>query len=389
MIRLKNGNVITPYRMIKNADVVIEDEKILGVGSQDIKCDEEIDLTGLNVSPGFIDMHIHGGGGYEFWSDDADEIISAAKFHARYGATSVVPTVNYGVQIELNEEVKKKFDAFNKAKNIGALCADLLGLHIEGPNVSPNQPMVANQGVNPAKKDLYEEFVEYAKGDILRWTAAPEIDGVYDMIEDLSRKGVYMSVGHSEPDVDMVYKAYELGATHVTHLYSGMNMVHRVNGRRFAGLLEAAYSIDGLYAEVVANGAHLSGDLLKLIYKVKGADKMCIVSDATSMSGTPDGPVVYNGKKGFIDNGVILREDKSGFMGSAITYDKMLKNLVELANIPLVDAVRMCTATPAKSLGLGLKKGVLTKGFDADIVAFDDDINIKLVICKGKILYQA
>lgn len=386
MIKLKNGNVITPYRQIPGMDILCSDEKILYVGKtkEDLEVDLEIDLSGLNVAPGFVDIHVHGGGDCEFWSANSEEIVQAARFHAEYGTTSVVPTIDHAAQIQLTDQVKARLDAFAEAKKSEEPKAELLGLHIEGPNTSPKQPMGANQGVIEAEAQRYRAYMDYADGNILRWTVAPEIPGVPEMISDLVREGVRMSIGHSEPDTDAVYQAVELGATHVTHLYSGMNMVHRENGKRYAGLLEAAYLIDDLYVEMVGNGSHLSKELLRMIYEIKGANRVCVVSDAASVSGRPEGPVEYNGEKGYIKDGAILREDCSGFLGSAITYDRILYNLVHLAGIPLIDAVRMCSLTPAKSVGVGNRKGVLASGYDADIIAFDDRMNIKFVMARGK-----
>ena len=138
----------------------------------------------------------------------------------------------------------------------------------------------------------------------------------------------------------------------------------------------------------IANGSHLAPEILQLIYKVKGADHICIVSDATSMSGHPEGPAVYKGKEVTIQDGIILNETKSGFYGSAITFDRMLYQLVYKAGIPMTDAVRMCTSTPARSVGLGNRKGILAEGYDADIIAYDADINVKFVMTRGKVLYQ-
>lgn len=384
MLRLKEGCAVTPYRIINDRDIYIDGEKIHS--GQDVTDAEEISLKGLYVAPGFVDLHIHGGGGYEFWSEDPEEIKRAGKFHMEHGVTSLMPTVNYGVQLDYEKE-KPKFDAYKEAVETDIDGPEYLGLHLEGPFVSPSQPMVADQQVVPAIPEIYQRFLDDFPM-IRRWTAAPEIPGTKKLIEELIQRGIYVSIGHSDADYEDVCEAYEMGARHATHLYSGMNMVHRIDGRRFPGVLESVYLLDEMNAEVIANGSHLSGELLRLIYQIKGADHMCVVSDATAMSGRPDGPVIYNGKKGIIEDGVILREDRSGFMGSAVTYDRMLHHLLHRAGIPLAEAVRMCSTTPARSIGLGTRKGVLAPGYDADVIAFDEDITVKLVIAKGKIVYS-
>ncbi len=386
MIRLKGGCLITPYRMENGKDLYVDNEKICSCERTAEEDVQEIDLNGLYVAPGFVDLHIHGGGGHEFWSEDPREIKLAGKFHLEHGTTSVMPTVNYGTQLDYDAE-KGKFEAYRNAVETDENGPEYLGLHLEGPFVSPGQPMVPGQQVVPAVPEIYRRYLDDFPM-IQRWTLAPEIPGTKKLARELIDRGIYVSVGHSDADYNDVCDIFEIGATHATHLYSGMNMVHRVEGRRFPGVLESVFLLEDMYAEVIANGAHLSGELLRLVYQQKGPGRVCVVSDATSMSGSPDGPVFYNGKMGIIDDGVILREDRSGFMGSAITYDRMLYNLIYRAGIPIQDAVRMCSTTPARSVGMGTRKGVLAPGYDADIVVFDKDIKIKMVMAKGRIVYK-
>lgn len=385
MISLINGKAFTPNSIIDKGAIRCKKDKIFSIDNNVNKDDTIYDLKGLNVAPGFIDIHLHGGGGKEFWCSNVKDILLAAQYHGKHGLTSLIPTVNCSGPLVLDDEKKKCFDAFNKAKKSTKEGPELLGLHMEGPFTSPQAPIYGYKEVLKCDKKCYFPFLAYSS-DIIRWTFAPENPNGMEMISELYKRGIFPSIGHSNATYEQVLEAYEAGAHHVTHLYSGMSMVHRINGKRYAGILEAAYLIDGNYVEVIGNGSHLTIPMLKLIYKIKGADSICIVSDATSLSGLPDGPVEYNGRKGIISDGVILKEDGSGFLGSAITYDKMFYNLVKKANIPMQDAIKMTSTTPAKSVGLGNRKGVLAPNYDADIIAFDDDINIKFVMARGKVL---
>lgn len=388
MVTIYGDKIVTPFRILNKGYIGCEGDKITEVNAEKPgNMSKVIDLSGLYVAPGFIDLHTHGGGGYEFWSKEPEDARKAAKFHGRYGVTSVVPTVNFIDAVELTEDIKARFDCFRMVQQTKEACPEFLGLHLEGPNTSPGRKVLPEQLVHPADLDGYLKLIRYS-GNILRWTMAPEVDGVMEIISEISKYGVYVSIGHADPTFGQVYEASERGATHVTHIYSGMNSVYRKEGKRFGGLLEAAFLLDKLDVEMIANGSHLAPEILQLIYKVKGADHICIVSDATSMSGHPEGPAVYKGKEVTIQDGIILNETKSGFYGSAITFDRMLYQLVYKAGIPMTDAVRMCTSTPARSVGLGNRKGILAEGYDADIIAYDADINVKFVMTRGKILYQ-
>lgn len=386
-ITLTGGNIISPFREIKGGTLCIENEKISYVGEENKQVGEVIDVSGLNVTPGFIDLHIHGGGGHEFWTDDPEEIKKAGLFHAEHGVTSVLPTVGVEGSIEFTDEMKRNFDAYDKACKDKSVGPELLGIHLEGPYASPEQPMAGYKVIIPVKEEEYGKFLDYCPY-IVKWTVAPEIPGALDFISAMAKRGVYTSIGHSSAEYDMVCEAFERGANQMTHLYSGMTMTHRVNGLRYPGLVEASYLLDDIFVEVIGNGTHLCGDLLNFVYKNKGAGHMCIVSDGSTMTGTPDGPIEYHGRKGFIENGVIVKEDRSGFMGSVTTYDKMFYNLLYKAKIPMKDAVRMTSTSPANAIGLGNRKGKLTVGYDGDVIAFDDDVNIKLVVIKGEVVYN-
>ncbi len=388
-ILIKGGNIVSPYREIKNGSVLVEEDKIAYVGKETPEdADAVYDVSGLHVTPGFIDLHIHGGGGNEFWCDDPEEIKRAGLFHAQHGVTSVMPTVGVEGSIEFTDQMKKNFDAYDKAYKDNDPSPEMLGIHLEGPYASPEQPMAGYRVIIPVKKEEYGKFLDYSPY-IKKWTVAPEIPGALEFISDMTARGVYTSIGHSSAEYDLVCEAFERGANQMTHLYSGMTMTHRVNGLRYPGLVEASYMLDDIYVEVIGNGTHLCGELLGFVHQCKGAGHICIVSDGSSMTGTPDGPIEYHGRKGFIENGVMVKEDRSGFMGSVTTYDKMFYNLLYKANLPMKDAVRMTSTTPANAIGIGNRKGKLAAGFDADVIAFDDDVNIKLVIARGKVLYNA
>lgn len=206
---------------------------------------------------------------------------------------------------------------------------------------------------------------------------------------ELRRRGILPSIGHSNATYEEVLRAFEHGFTHITHLYSGMSMVRRINGYRFAGVVESAFLIDDMTVEIIGDGKHLPKSLLQLIYKIKGSDKICLVTDSMRAAGMPEGEYLLgslqNGQKVIVEDGVAWLPTKDAFAGSVATANKLVKTMVEIAEVPLLEAVKMITSTPAKVINVFDRKGSITPGKEADIVVFDKDINIKLVIVRGEI----
>ena len=183
--------------------------------------------------------------------------------------------------------------------------------------------------------------------------------------------------------------AYENGIEALTHFYSGMSGVHRKNAFRIGGAVEAGYLLDDLYVEVIADGCHLPAELLQLIYKVKGADRICLVTDSMRGAGMPEGHYVLGNKDTGLDtiveDGVAKLPDRSAFAGSVATGDRLVRTMYRLTNAPLYEAVKMMSLTPAKLLGIDGRKGSICQGKEADLLLFDEDIQIELVMTRGKI----
>lgn len=184
-------------------------------------------------------------------------------------------------------------------------------------------------------------------------------------------------------------KAFEHGYNHVTHLYSGMSMIRRINAYRYSGVVESAFLIDEMTVEIIADGKHLPESLLKLIYKIKGSDKICLVTDSMRAAGTTDKESILgslkSGQKVLIEDGVAKLMDRASFAGSIATADRLVRTMIEIADASLLEAVKMMTYTPAKVMGIERSKGSLAVGKDADIIVFDDKINVSLVMIKGEI----
>jgi N-acetylglucosamine-6-phosphate deacetylase len=300
----------------------------------------------------------------------------------------MVPTTSAST----NEEFKKTFEVYKKAKSENKGGSQFLGLHLEGPYFSMAQR--GAQDPRYIRNPNPEEYMEILKwtDDIIRWSAAPELEGSLEFGRYLKKKGILPSMAHTDAIYEQALEAFENGFTHVTHLYSATSIVRRINAYRYPGVVETAYLIDEITVEIIADGSHLPASLLKLIYKIKGADRIALVTDSMRAAGMPEGESIIgsleNGIKVIVEDGVAKLPDRTAFAGSVATADRLVRNMVNLACVPLTDAVKMMTLTPAAIIGVSNNKGSIIAGKDADIVIFDKDINIEMAIVQGEIIYK-
>lgn len=388
-IKIFNGHIITPYRIIRNGTVIIQDGLISEVTQLNVEVADalEIDAKGNYIAPGFIDLHIHGGGGYDFMDGTEEAFLKIAEIHARYGTTAMVPTTLTSEK----EDLLKTLDIYETANKKNLLGAQFLGMHLEGPYFAVSQRGAQDpryiRNPDPAE---YEEILAYSSS-IARWSAAPELPGAIAFGKRLREKNILAAVAHTDAIYEEVLEAYENGYSLATHLYSAMSGVTRKNAFRYAGTIESAYLLD-MDVEIIADGVHLPAPLLKLVYKIKGADKTALITDAMRAAGMPEGDSVLGpletGLKVIVEDGVAKLPDRSSFAGSVSTADRLVRTMMGMADVSLIDAVRMITATPARIMGVDNRKGSLVSGKDADVLIFDDQINIKTTIVQGRIVYQ-
>ena len=227
----------------------------------------------------------------------------------------------------------------------------------------------------------------------MRWAAAPELPGALEMGRALTARGVRMSMGHSDATFDEALRAYECGYTCVTHLYSACSSVRRINAYRHAGIVEAAFLLDGMTVEIIADGKHLPDSLLRLIYKIKGPDRICLITDGISAAGLENvSGEIYDQSihsKIIIEDQVAKMPDRSCFAGSVATTDRLVRTMHSLARVPMAEAVKMASATPARHLNIFDKKGSIAVGKDADLLFFDDDVRIRRVLVRGETVEDA
>lgn len=390
---VNNVKIISENEIIENKAIYIENNKIIAVkpfeNEEDFKV---IDGKGMYASTGFIEVHSHGAGGCDVLDPYPEAFIETAKMHGQHGTTLIMPTITSCA----NQTMLNSFEYFRQAKKMNYDGAAFLGLHLEGPYFSEAQR--GGQGleyIKSPREDEYKMLLD-STDDIVRWSAAPELDEGFKFGEYITSKGILCAVGHSDATYEVVKEAFNHGYTHITHLYSGTSMVHRINAFRYAGVVESAYLIDDMTVEIIADGCHLPKSLLQMVYKLKGTDKTCLTSDSVWPAGLTyeeikklDEKTKNKDQNFIIEDGVAKMPDRSAFMGSIATGDKLVRNMVKLAEVPLVDAIKMATLTPARIMKIDDYKGRIKEGYDADVVIFDDDINIKYVFVNGKIIREA
>jgi N-acetylglucosamine-6-phosphate deacetylase len=391
-LKIVNGRVITPGGIIENGSVLVDNGIIIEVSNSFIDAPDavEIDAGGKYVSPGFIDIHLHGGGGHDFMDNTIEAFTAIAETHARFGTTALMPTTLTSSREDLLETLS--IYELAAAKNING--ARFIGMHLEGPYFAVNQCGAQDpQYIRDPDREEYKEIVE-GSSVIKRWSAAPELKGAIEFGKYITSKGILAAIAHTDAIYEEALEAYEHGGyTLATHLYSGMLGVTRRNAYRYAGVVEAAFLIDGIDVEIIADGIHLPPPLLKLVYKIKGPGKIALITDAMRAAAMPEGNSMLGslktGLKVIVENGVAKLPDKSAFAGSVATSNQLVKNMVTMAGVPLPEAVQMAALTPARVMNIANKKGSIATGKDGDIVIFDEDINVELTMVEGKVIYDA
>lgn len=383
MKRIKSDKILLSDRVF-DGYVYFEDDRIVDVTKQELPVSEEIDCTGLYVSAGFIDIHTHGGGGNRF-EGSVDEIVEGCRFHLKHGTTSICPTVSAAPFQSMAESVERIALAMWDPRVEGTI----LGAHLEGPYLSKQQAGAqCPDFIEPPVEAQYLPLLKKHADAIARWSYAPENDADARFAKALRHYGVVASAGHTDAIYDDVRLAAENGCCLVTHLYSCTSTITRDHGFRRLGVIESAYLMDEMDVEIICDGKHLPPELIRLIYRIKGADRVALVTDSLSLAGTDMTHGFMQSTEFIIEDGVCKLMDRSAFAGSIATADRLVRVAVQEAGIPITEAVKMITATPARIMGLS-QKGTLAKGYDADVVVFDDDVRVQLVYARGDRVWEA
>lgn len=380
LTQLINARILTPQGWLKDGSVLIRDGKILEVTNCDLAVigAQLIDVKGMYVLPGGVEIHAHGGGGRDFMECTEDAFRAAVKTHMKYGTTSIFPTL-FSSTVPMIEQAAETCTKLMEEKD-----SPILGLHLEGHYL--NMAMAGGQIPENIKSPDPNEYIPIVEtwSCIKRWDAAPELPGAMQFGKYITAKGILASVAHTQAEFEDIRTAYEAGYTHATHFYNAMPGFHKRREYKYEGTVESIYLLDDMTVEVVADGIHVPPTILRLVYKIKGVERTCLITDALACAAS-DSREAFDPRV-IIEDGVCKLADHSALAGSVATMDRLIRTMVQKAEIPLADAVRMASETPAKIMGVYDRKGSLQKGKDADIIVMDEDLNVRAVWAMGKLV---
>ena len=373
---LKSNLIVLPNGIF-DGYVIIEDGKIAEITANAPKC-EVTDFSGNYVMAGFIDIHTHGGGGFSFTESSPEEIVAGCNFHLKHGTTTIVPTVTTGAFPIMREAVKN----IQIAKADKNALGNILGAHMEGPYLSPAQcGAQAPEHITEPKPDEYISLLEETGDTIVLWTYAHERDTEGKFCKYLTERGIIVSAGHTDAKYSDMALAIENGLSLVTHLYSCTSTVTRDHGFRSLGVIESTFLRDEICAEIIADGKHLPPDLVRMIVKIKGIDRVAAVTDSLCVAGSDATEGVMSGVAYIVEDGIAKLSDRSAFAGSVATADVLLRVLVNECGFTLSEASTMLSATPARHFGLN--KGKLEVSLDADIVILTHELTVREIYING------
>lgn len=382
-ILIKNSNIITPYEIKEGYSLSIYDNKISDIAKSgafdESHFDQIIDLKGKYLSPGFIDIHNHGNYGHDTMEGTYEAIDSMAEFHIKNGVTGFMPTTMTNPTEDIVKAIKNVADYINTQSKGNK--AKVLGLYLEGPYFSQEK-----KGAQPSEyikaPDLneLEMFIRQADGSVKVVAIAPELENADKAVRYLKNQGITISAGHTNASYEEALRGIERGITQATHLYNGM----RSFSHREPGIIGAVLTDERVACEMICDGIHIHPTAMKMAVKLKGKDRIILVSDAMMATGLSDGKYELGGQAVFVKDGA-ARLANGALAGSTLTLNRAVYNMVHLVGVPINEAVQMASLNPAKAINADKHKGSIEIGKDADIIAFDENLDISLAIVEGSI----
>lgn len=372
-----NGRILTPKGWLDGGSIVTDGNRIRCVSNIDLHVvgAEIIDVNGGYIVPGGIDMHTHGGGGRDFIEGCEDAFRKAVNAHLKHGTTSIYPTLSSSTipTIEAACNVCEKLMAEANSP--------VLGLHIEGSYINPKEAGAQNPVLIKAPV-IYEYETLLSKYKcIKRWDEAPELPGSVRFIKTCNMHGVLTALTCTRATYKDVVEAHKAGMTHAAHFYNAMPVVYKEHEFKVPGTVESVYAMQDMTVEVIADGLHVPPVMLKVLHKIKGVERTALITDSLAYAAS-EGDVSAEPRV-IMEDGVCKLADRSALAGSIATMDTLIRTCIQKANIPMEDAFRMASETPAKIMGVFDRKGSIEEGKDADIIVFDRDINLTYVMQMG------
>ena len=380
---LVGGNIITPFRIIENGTILIEGKRISEIGkSGDVDIPDNIeiiDVSGRLIVPGFVDLLVHGGGGFGFADENDSSIEKVARYFLEHGSTSVLASLFAKPEELLLKDLRRLADYIEDHPD-----SNIRGIHMEGPYLNKQLKGAMNESyLWEPTVESWNKIWDASKGYIKIMTIAPELPGASAVMRAAARQGVVLSIGHSMATYDDIEIAIDNGAAHVTHMFNAMSPFHH----RHPGIILSSLLRNELKIELIADTLHVHPAVMELLIRMKGANGIILVSDSIRAGG------MHEGEYEFADQKVFMKEKKAyladgTLAGSTLTLNMAIKNMVETANAKITEAVRMASLNGAKVVNFEHKKGILAVGKDADIVVLNDDYEVETTILGGRIAFQ-
>ena len=372
---IRNGTIVLPsHNKLKNADLLVDNGVIAHLGKipEEIK-GRIINARGLYVAPGFIDLQVNGGAGYNFEDASPEEINQVIDFYVSHGTTGLLPTT-------VTAPIARIRATIDRVKRVNHPA--ILGMHIEGPFISEKRKGAQNpEYIVEPSIDSFNELVEGHEGFIKIVTLAPERPDAERLITRIEEIGAVPSLGHSDATYEEANAAIERGIGLFTHMFNAMREFHH----RAPGAVGAALVSD-VMTELIADGIHVHPGAMKLLYKAKGPDRICLITDAISAAGLEDGEYKLGGLQVFVKDATARLADGT-IAGSTLTMDRAVKNFMAASGCSLPEAVKAASLNQARLLGIADRKGNIAVRKDADLVIFDADFNIHYTIIGGDVVY--
>lgn len=388
---ISNGKVVTPKGVLASGGVIVQEEYITEVGRDLIPPvgARTLDACGGYIAPGFIDLHVHGGNGADFMDLTIEAFANITRFHAQHGVTALLATSVAAPMEDLLNLLRQTREWLSYNPQDGSA---ILGVHLEGPYLNPDQAGAQDTRFLcvPSSAET-RQIMAYA--DVLRRvTLAPELPGALDLVQELAASGVVVSAGHSMAREKELIPAKAAGLGFITHIYSCMSTMVREGPWRVPGLLELALADDQLDTEMIGDAKHLPPVIMRLVWKSKGPDHLCLISDAMAGAGRPVGELQHLGGKGglsvIVEDGVAMLLDRTAFAGSITPLDCMVRNMVHLVGLTVEQVIPLVSTNPARVLHLDDSKGSIEPDKDADLVLLDDALHVQATIIRGQVVYQ-
>ncbi len=380
MKQIVNGRILTPEGWNNDGSVVIEGNKIIAVlnSALPVAGAEQVDAKGAAVVPGGIEMHVHGGGGRDFMEGTEEAFRVAVQAHLENGTTAIYPTLSSST-VPMIEKAMKTCDKLMQEPD-----SPIMGLHLEGPYFNPKQAGAQiPEWIKAPVPEEYEHLLRKSKC-LKRWDEAPELPGSVEFIKACCAHGVLPAIAHTRAKYEDVHAANEAGMTHATHFYNAMPVVYKTREFKTPGTVESIFAEQNMTVEMIADGIHVPPVMLRMIYQIKGVEKTALVTDALSCTASK-GNTAFDPRV-ILEDGVCKLADRSALAGSIATMDRLIRTCVQQAGIPLADACRMASESPARIMGIFDRKGSIEKGKDADIIMLDDNLQLIFVMQMGRIV---